>query len=172
MNVISELEKEHSKSQAQKIADWAALSDENTSAFINVFLNSDYRINQRAAWSLGILGVEHYKRIEPYLGVLIENLKKKGLHDAVKRNTVRFLQEIEIPEPLMGTLADICFKYLANPKEAVAIKVFSMSVLLNLTKRFPDMKNELQLLIEEQIEEGTAGFKSRGVKVLKALDKL
>lgn len=172
MDLEKELKKEHSKAQAQKIANWAVSSKENLDAFIDVFLNSHYRINQRAAWSLGIIGKEHPEKIKPYMGLLIENLRKEPIHDAVKRNTVRFLQDVKIPEIHRGTLADICFSFLADPKEPVAIKVFSMSALLNITKEHPELKNELKLLIEEQFEDGTAGFKSRGAKVLKALEKI
>lgn len=172
MDLEKELLKEHSKEQANKIAFWAINSNENLEVLINVFLTAEYRITQRAAWPLGIVGEKYFALIKPYLGILIKNLTKENLHDAVKRNTVRFLQNVDIPEEHMGLLADICMGYLGSPKEAVAIKVFSMSVLLNITKAYPDLKNELKLLVEDQIEGGTAGFKSRGNKVLKALDKI
>lgn len=172
MDIKVALLKEHSKTQAQKIAEWAGENDANFSALLDAFLNGDYRLTQRAAWSLGMIGLKYPQRIAPYLGILINNLTKTGLHDAVKRNTVRLLQDMNVPEEYMGTLVDVCFGYLANPKEAVAVKVFSMSVLHNITKHYPDIKNELKLLIEGQLDTGSAGFKSRGSKILKALDKL
>lgn len=172
MDLKKELLKEHSKEQANKIAFWALNSNENLEVLINVFLTANYRVTQRAAWPLGIVGEKYFALIKPYLGVLINNLTKENLHDAVKRNTIRFLQDVELPEEHMGLLADICMGYLANPKEAVAVKVFSMSVLLSITKIHPGLKNELKLLIEDQIEDGTAGFQSRGKRVLKALEKI
>lgn len=172
MDLKKELLKEHSKEQANKIAFWAINSNDNLEKLIAVFLSDNYRVTQRAAWPLGIIGEKYFALIKPYLGVLIKNLTKENLHDAVKRNTVRFLQDVEIPEKYMGTLTDVCMGYLANPKEAVAIKAFSMSVLLNITKKHPDLKNELKLLIEDQLDDGTAGIKNRGAKVLKALDKI
>ena len=66
---------------------------------------------------------------------------------------------------------DICFKYLGSPKEALAVKVFSMSVLGNLAKKYPEIKSELKLIIEDQLPEQTAGFKSRAKKVLDQLGK-
>lgn len=172
MDIKVALLKEHSKTQAQKIAVWAGQSDDNFKELFDVFINGDYRLNQRAAWPLGMMGKKYPERITPYLGKLINNLTKPNLHDAVKRNTIRLLQDIEAPEEYMGTLADVCFDYLANPKEAVAIKVFSMSVLHNITKHYPDMKNELKMLIEGQLDTESAAFRSRGSKILKALDKL
>lgn len=132
-------------------------------------MNSEYRINQRAAWPLSYSVKKHPELIKPHLKKVITNLKKPKIHDAVKRNTVRFLQFIEIPKSLHGITLDHCFKLLQNKKEPVAIKVFSMSVLANLTKEYPELKGELSAIIEDQMPYGSAGFKARGKKVLKQL---
>jgi hypothetical protein len=44
-----------------------------------------------------------------------------------------------------------------------------MTVLANLAKKLPELKNELVPLIEDQMPFGSAGFISRGRKVLKEL---
>lgn len=44
-----------------------------------------------------------------------------------------------------------------------------MTILHNLSKEHPDLKNELRVAIEEQMPYASAGFKSRGNKILKAL---
>ena len=46
-----------------------------------------------------------------------------------------------------------------------------MTVLYNLTKKLPDLARELRLLIEEQYNLGSAGFKARGRHVLGQLKK-
>jgi len=46
-----------------------------------------------------------------------------------------------------------------------------MTVIYNLTEQLPDLARELRLLIEDQYDLGSAGFKSRGKKVLKQLQK-
>ncbi len=56
---------------------------------------------------------------------------------------------------------DICFNYVASPKEAVAIKAFSLIVLGNLGKLYPGILLEIKLLIKEQLPTQTAAFKSR-----------
>lgn len=95
----------------------------------------------------------------------------KGLPVSLKRNILRILQNETIPEPLWGHVADQCFNYLASSEEPVAIKVFAMTVIYNLTEQLPDLARELRLLIEDQYDLGSAGFKSRGKKVLKQLQK-
>ncbi|HMK05536.1 MAG TPA: hypothetical protein VK489_15150 [Ferruginibacter sp.] len=74
---------------------------------------------------------------------------------------------MEIPEKYHGEIMDICFKYLESPTEALAVKVFSMSVLGKLAKKYPEIMQELKLLIEDQLPRQTAGFRSRAKKILK-----
>jgi hypothetical protein len=107
--------------------------------------------------------------LTPHIEKLILNLQHENLHDAIKRNTVRVLQNANIPESLHGILVDICFKYLQNPSEAIAIKVFSMTILFNLTNYYPELKDELKFVLEEQFPFQSAGFRSRAGKILKQI---
>ena len=100
--------------------------------------------------------------------MLINNLKKPNLHDSIKRNTVRLLQAVNIPEKYDGAVMEICFTYLESPTEAVAIKSFSLSVLQKLAKKYPEIIPEIKLIIEEQLPHQSAAFKSRAKQFVKA----
>jgi hypothetical protein len=82
------------------------------------------------------------------------------------------MQEIELPEKHHGEIMDMCFAFLESPKESLAVKVFSMSVLGNLAKYYPEIKTELKLIIEDQLPHQSAGFKSRAKKGMKQLSEL
>jgi hypothetical protein len=86
--------------------------------------------------------------------------------DPVKRNTLRILQYVSIPKKQHDAAVDLCFQYLENRKEAVAIQVFAMTVLANIVKEYPELKKELILLLEDRIENSSAGFRSRARKIL------
>ena len=90
---------------------------------------------------------------------------------AYKRNVLRILQNHEIPEPLWGHAAEQCFGFLNDTSEPVAVKVFSMTVIHNLTKDIPELAHELKIILEDQFDYGSAGFQSRARKILKALQK-
>ena len=171
MDIKTALLEEHSKAQAMKIVRYIGSDQKRFDELLKLFLTNEYRISQRAAFSLGHACQARPYLIAPNLRLIIENLQDDTVHDAVKRNTVRILQDIDIPEDLLGLTADICFRYLNDPKVAVAIRVFSMSVLYNICKKEPDLSNELKLVIQDHYEHGTAGFKSRGKKILKQLNK-
>ncbi len=171
-NYFEELEtlllEEHSKVQRDLIINYIGEDQEKLNALAYHFLGDDYRLAQRAAWPIGVIGIKNPNRILPYLKDALLNAKHK--HDAVKRNTIRILSEFkEIPISIESEAMNVCFDLLAKPKEAIAIKVFSMTVLFTLSKKYPEIQPELKILIEEQIPTGSAGFKNRGQKILKKL---
>lgn len=172
MNLIKELEKDFNKSKRDRIVDYIGTDPSRFTQLVNALLNGPYRITQRAAWPLSYVVGKHPEMIKPHLIKIINNLKNKNLHDAVKRNTLRFLQNIDIPKPLHGRVLEHCFKFIQDPKEPIAIRVFSMTVLANLVKFYPELKGELTAIIEDQLPYGSAGFISRGNKVLSQLKKI
>jgi hypothetical protein len=158
---------EHSRANCNKILKWVGHSQKRFDELFNVFLNSEYRINQRAAWPLSYCVIAHPMLISKHFSRLIKNLLKRGIHNAVKRNTVRLLQHVEIPEKFHGTIMDLCFQYIKSPDEPVAVKAFSLSILHSLSKKYPEIKNEIRLIIEERWVHETAAFHSRARKFLK-----
>jgi hypothetical protein len=169
MNLRDEILKEHSKAQCLRIVAYIGNSQERFDELAGLFLNNEYRVAQRAAWPLSYCVASHPGLIKKQLKKIILNLKKPGIHNAVKRNTVRLLQNIDIPKPLRGYVMAICFGYLDSPGEPVAIKAFSLSVLARLSKEHPEIVPEIKLLIEEQLPYQTAAFASRAKRVLKEM---
>ena len=64
---------------------------------------------------------------------------------------------------------DVCFRFLISPDEPIAVKVFAMTVAANICKHEPELKNELQLVIAEQMEKASAGFRARAKRIRKEL---
>ncbi|MDN5210682.1 hypothetical protein QQ020_01445 [Fulvivirgaceae bacterium BMA12] len=171
MNLKKALLKDHSRAHALYLADYIRQDEDRFGELMQLFFDEPYLITQRAAWVVGICGEKHPSLIMPYLEKMILNLDN-DIHDAVKRNSLRILQDMDLPDNLIGPAADICFRLLSARDEPVAVKVFSMTVLLNVVKKVPELKNELKIIIEDQMPYGSAGFVSRGRKTLQALSKI
>jgi hypothetical protein len=171
MKIRAELVRFYSKEQAVKVAAYVGADEERFEELLALFFEQDYRIVQRAAAVVAVCVDTYPFLITPYLDQLVENLKN-DIPDAVKRNTVRLLQNQEVPGHLIGPLSDRCFKFLRDKSEAVAVRVFSMSVLLNIVRKIPELGSELKWLIEDELPYASAGFISRGKKVLKELNKM
>jgi hypothetical protein len=169
MDILKSLEGGHSKALTMAIVYFIRDNPDQMEVLMDLFFNGHFRINQRAAWPIGIIGEKYPILIRPYLSKLVSNLDKENLHDAVVRNTLRTFQTCEIPEEVEGPLYEKCFGYLLDMKSPIAFKAFGMSVLARIADKFPDLKEELIAVIEEQYEFGTAGFKARAKRVLKKL---
>ncbi|MCG3167556.1 MAG: hypothetical protein POELPBGB_03349 [Bacteroidia bacterium] len=168
MNLREEILGELSIAQYRKIVAYVGNDKKRFAELIGLFLGDEYRVTQRATWAITHCAEKYPALILPHLTKIVDRLEKDATA-AVKRNIIRVFQWIEIPEKLQGRVAEICFRFLCSKDEAIAVKVFSMTVLHNLCKEHPDLKNELRIAIEEQMPYASAGFKSRGKKILKAL---
>jgi hypothetical protein len=171
MSLRDDLLREYSKAHVAFIAKSIGPNQEDFDELITLFLGDEYRVTQRAAWVLSHCADEHPWLIEKHIEPLLLNLQKP-VGDPVKRNTLRVLRNVEIPEELMGIAADLCFDFLLSGKEPVAVKIHAMTILHNIVKKFPELKEELKVAIEDQMPFGSAGFKNRGGKVLKAISKM
>ncbi len=172
MNLREELLKEHSKTQSHKIAFWAASDKSRINDLISLFLTDEYRVVQRAAWPISVIAEHNPLLILPYLDQLIRSATKSKAPIAVKRNVIRLLQFVEIPEQFQGDIMNLCFDFLANPNEAIAVRCFSMTVLYNLSKYYTDIKGELRAIIEDILEHSpTPALKARGRQVLASISK-
>ena len=171
MNIRETIIEEHSKAQCTRIVNYIGNNQQRFDELVHIFLNDEYMVVQRAAWPMSYSVIAHPRLIKKHLKKIVLNLKKPGIHDAVKRNTVKLLQEIDIPKPLQGNVMDICFEYVADPQEAVAVKAFSLSILAKLARHYPEIIPEIKLLIEDQLPHQTPAFISRAKKVLKEIGK-
>ena len=174
MNLQKEIlaEKVYGKEQALRISKYACSSSEHFKELMRCFLSNEYRLAQRAAWSVSWAAQKKSNLIRPYLKDLVAQLPRKDVHDAVIRNSIRILQKIDIPESLHGEIMNSCFSFIESNSTPIAIKAFSLTTLFNLSKFYPEIKNELKLIIEERWNHETAAFKSRGRKILKDLSCL
>ncbi len=167
MDLKEALLKEHSKKNCDAIVAYIGSNPERFARLMELFFHGEYRVTQRASWPMSYCVQNHPELIVPYLTALIGNLRKKGLHDAIIRNTLRLLQHIDVPRKQHGRLMSICFEYVESPPVPVAIKAFALTVLHRLSKVYPEIIPELKLIIEERMDNETAAFRQRAVKIIR-----
>lgn len=171
MNILSALEKEHSKSLTAAIVNYIGNDKKRFKELMDVFLKGEYRLTQRAAWPLSYAGIAEPKLVKPYIGQLIKKLNAPGQHPAIPRNILRLFQEIEIPEKYQADLLDACFRIIQNPSLPVAIIAFAITTAAKLCRPFPELRNEL-LLVLNQLNSypQTAAINVRVKKAIKDLN--
>jgi hypothetical protein len=170
LNIKKALLKEHSKKQALKISSYIGSSQVRFDELMKCFFDDDWRLNQCAAYTMNFTVERNPQLFKKHLKKSVLNLTTPK-HDAVKRNTLRILVNFIIPEKLLGIVVDICFNFLASPKEPTAVKYFSMEILFREAKKEPDLFHEIKILINDQMPLGSPGFKNKGQKILNYIHK-
>ncbi len=161
MNIESQLLIAHSKSNTKKIVDFIETDKLRLKELMNCFFHGEYRVSQRSAMAISLQFDRHPKTLESYIDKIISNLMTNDLHVAVKRNSLRILQFITIPEESTSILFDKCLEFLVTKKEPIAVKVFSMTILANICKVYPELKSELIPVIELELNRKLGNNKPR-----------
>ncbi len=169
MNLRDELLREYSKAQTLAIAAYIGDNTERFGTLMQLFLGNEYRVTQRAAWVVSYCAETHPALIRPYLAQIIGLAQQDHVHEAVTRNVLRILQDIRVPEDLEGTLVDFCFQILEQKSRPTAIRTFALTVAYNHCQCYPELVQELKLIMEDQLPYETPAFKSRATKLLKKL---
>jgi hypothetical protein len=68
-------------------------------------------------------------------------------------------------------VAAMCFGHLNNRRTAIAIQVFSITVLHNIARDEPDLRRELRIILDDLMPYGSPGFRARARKILQDLRK-
>lgn len=166
MNILAELEKEHSLAMRKKIVRYVGTNPQRFAKLVDVFLAGPYRITQRAAWPLSFCVEEHPELVKPHLRKLIRFMDRPGTHDAVRRNVLRLMTCIAIPVSLQGIAAESSIRFLSDVSQPVAVRCFALSVLTRLADQHPELMNEVVPIIEEQLPFATPAFRSRARRAL------
>lgn len=139
---------------------------------IQHFVYGTKRVTQLTGWAVGYLGEKHPNLLASHHRLLLDQFKNHQLHDGIRRNIVKIYQSCSIGEQLEGELYDECLANILNPKEAIAIRAFSMMACEQIAKQYPDLVPELIDAIESVLSTGSAGTKNRGMHTIRRLQKL
>jgi len=166
MDLRETLLAEHSKANCVRIVNWIGSDQSRFDELFTLFCSNEYRVVQHAAWPISYSVIDHPDLIKKHFSKLVKLMQDPSAHSALRRNAMRLLQEIDIPKKHHGQVMDTAFRYIADPKEPVAVKAFSLTVLEKLAGGYPEIIPEIKLLIEENYERESAAFKSRAKKFL------
>lgn len=168
----NEILNEHTKTNTAAIVAWIGTDVNRVKALMELYFGKEYKVIQRSSWIVGGIAETNPSLIGPYLPDMLQRISDDSLPIAVKRHSLRSLQFVSIPEALEGYVLDTCFRFLEDPKEANAVQVFALSIVEQLTYKYPEIIPEFELIITTNIENGASpAFISRAKKALMRLQK-
>lgn len=167
MDLKNQLLTEHSKSNTLKMLQWIGNDEYRIEQLIRLLLSDDSRVVQLASWLVSSLAERHPALMEKYLSEIILRMTDDNQHVGVRRNMIRALQFMPIPQILQGQVLGACFSFLADPKEGNVVQVFSMTVIERMTKEYPELIPEFKSIIEWNLDnEPSPAFRNRAQRIL------
>ena len=166
MNIRETLASGQSKANTTAIVEYIGSNGERFAELMKIFFAGEYRPTQRAAWSISVCAEKRPELLAPYLSKLIDQLPRKGVHNAVKRNVVRLLHYVAIPKRLHGKVYSHCIDLIADPAEAAAVRAFAITVAEKIAGAEPVLRDELRLVVSQNMAGATPAIKVRVRNIL------
>lgn len=156
---------ELSRRNIDLVTHWVIEHPGSEKLLVELMLSHKPKVAERASWVMEKISDRVNGYFQPYLPEILKVLKHIP-SSSTRRTLAKVLMLHSIPEDYEGTMLDFCISAIESPKEPVAVKANCMTILFNLLPKYPDLKNEIFAIIENQIPHNSVGFKSR-FKVLK-----
>ena len=162
---------EHSRAQAEMIADIIVQKPVLLDELLKIVFADKEPVSRRAAWPLRFILHREEQLLTTYLPTIIKQLSKVE-SVAVQRNLLYVLAYSDIPESSYGELLQYSSEVLINTSSSVASIIYSIDIFFNLSKSEPDLLNELKLMLELLLPNATAGVRSKSSRTLRKIEKL
>lgn len=172
-SVIGVLKMGSERAVADMVVEMVNGNSERFKVLYKLCFNTSYPLCMRAARVVQLCCCKNPQLIMPYADEVIELLQDTKV-DGVKRNFLKIFDEFIELQGLenLGLLLNLCFDWLSNSSETIAVRMFSMGVIYKISKFEPDIRTELEAIINAQLEfETSSGFINRALKILKWLAK-
>lgn len=160
MNIKNELLVERSKLKINEVAHYIKINENRLPDLVNLLKSEDDFLRYRVSWCLSTCYDLKIKNIAQYCNVYMFALGNET-SSSVKRNLLRVLQWVKVPEMYHGNLINYCFEFVNDVNEPIAVKAFSLGILEKMCSYYPELINELLLLCDEQKLTNSPGIKSR-----------
>ena len=170
MDLRAELERGHSKPISLRIAEHIGADPDRFAVLMRCLLRETPRIVQRAAWPMGMVCEAHPELAVPWIATMLD-LLDEPVHEAVHRNIVRTFQFCALPKKHHGRLTEAMFAWIADARKPIAPRASAISVALRLVKLYPELADELHLLVEEALRHDPGpAIRSRAIKAMRVLE--
>lgn len=148
---------------------WAQEIIENSYSLkkLVVLLNKDARTANHFLWLLSDVGVLNKHYLQNFLPWMLTHLKTLPENYRVAMASYWYL--VGVPEENEGEAIDNLFQWLLSNKVNSSIKSRAIWVLVQLSKKHPEIIPEFLLCLESSVDSHTADFQKRVRKTIALL---
>jgi hypothetical protein len=166
------LDKRRGKRKVASVSEYCR-RNEAYDVLLDIFTESSPRRRGSISWVL--LHALQKRRWKPLIGHaerLCIFLAAEREDTMTKRCLMSFFQTGPLPVEHLGLLADSSIKLLKDVKESLAVRAFSISVLMRLAEDFPDLYNEVEEALSIMAGHDKPSIRVRARKAILQMDKI
>jgi len=150
---------------------WAEYIVSNKIPLIDIIelLHAEKRAATRFIWVVGDLCELDPKVVYPAITYFWSKKNETEITN-YNRSLAKMFWLCGIPEKIEGVATNEMFEWLLDPEVIVSTKNYSLLALANLTDKYSELKSELRMIIEDQLEKNSIAFAKCAQKVLKKIN--
>ncbi len=122
----------------------------------------------RAAWLLSSCVDQNEALIREHIPAILARIEVAN--DSQKRDLIRVLLEVEVPEEVEGQLFDICINIWSKVNKIPSVRYSAIRLAIRIAERHPDLIQEIDIVTQEHfVESLSPGTKRSLLKILRKL---
>jgi len=129
-------------------------------------VTSKKKVSTRFLWLLSEVGNLNPNKLLQVLPLLLELSHTID----IKNSIATFWLIAGIPTENEAQSIDLLFNWIQSSSTNVTTKSRSILVVLNLTIKYPELKHELKICLEDQLNKHTVDFNKKVIKIFKTLE--
>ena len=119
----------------------------NFRKIVSLATDNEKDYSWRAAWLLTRALVKNDKRLSPYILKIIKSIP--GKNPGHQRELLKIVGKIKLSKIQEGYLLDICVNIWKDITTQSGTRYYAIVSILNISKRYPDIKKEINYLLED-----------------------
>lgn len=128
----------------------------------------DKPVSMRFIWLIGVLCELKPEIVKPAIPYFfsVKNDVKFSNYD---RSLAKMFSLCGIPKELEAEAVDMLFNWILDPAILVSTKNYSVDALLKFSENYPEIKNELKIVIEDQLSKNSVSFDKHAKRILEKI---
>lgn len=136
-----------------------------------IFNLEEYPYKEYASWTLIHIAQSGRVDLKPYYTRLVDILFKTK-DQTVLRNVTRSLHEMQITDYRESEFIDLLISFIQDYDNKVALQVYSIYLLGQFVKRYPELKDEITEIVALHRSGKTASYHAAERNFLKSMAKI
>jgi hypothetical protein len=172
--LIDNLNRRLTKEESINLSFEIALYHDFAAVILHKLQESEPKVAFNILWSLRNLTDFELDALPNLVELILDLFRKFPTNQSILRDGVGLLQNTIIPPEVEGEVFDVCFGFLQDNSQTIAVKAFSMTVCFNLAKKHSELLKELELQIKDILllqGDSSPAIYSRGNAILKKINQ-